>query len=219
MGAEQERARRTRRGWTTRLSTGHAVMVLAGLLGVVLTLGVLRDDREGTAVLVAASDLVPGTVLDRASVRVARVDASADLLAELVPADTVAAVDGSVATQPVAAGAPLPRDAVAEAASGSATRSMSFPLPRARALGGALEAGERVDVLGVAQGAAEAAYVMTDAEVLAVAGADRGPLGTSDELTVTLAVDSDAARRVAAALEAGTVTLVRATGAPPMDAR
>ena len=203
------------------MSTGHAVMVLAGLLGVVLTLSVLRtadDDRE---VLVAATDLVPGTVIDQDAVRVARVDAGADILASLYAPEALETLEGQVVTGAVAEGALLSRESVRPATDGSATRSMTFPLPRARALGGALDTGDRVDVLGVAQSGAGAEYVMTDAEVLAVDGARGGPLGTSDELTVTLAVDAEGALRVATALESGTVTLVRSTGAPAVtsDAR
>ncbi len=56
---------------------------------------------------------------------------------------------------------------------------------------------------------------MTDVEVLDIDGASGGPLGAPDELTVTLAVDADAAVRLAAALDGGTVTLVRSTGAAP----
>ena len=43
---------------------------------------------------------------------------------------------------------------------------MSFPFPQARALGGALDAGDRVDVLAVRQDGSDAGYVMTDVEVL-----------------------------------------------------
>ncbi len=72
---------------------------------------------------------------------------------------------------------------------------MSFPLPQARALGGALDAGDRVDVLAVQQGGSEAGYVMTDVEVLDVDGAGGGPLGAPDDFTMTIAVDADAAVR------------------------
>jgi hypothetical protein len=57
---------------------------------------------------------------------------------------------------------------------------------------------------------------MTAVEVLAVDGARGGPLGTSDDVTVTLAVEAGSAVRLAAALEGGTVTLVRSTGAEPV---
>ena len=95
---------------------------------------------------------------------------------------------------------------------------MSFPIPRAHALGGALDTGDRVDILAVGQDGADAGYVMTDVEVLAVDGGRGGPLGTTDDVTLTIAVDSDGAVRLAAALERGTVTLVRSTGAAPNEA-
>jgi Flp pilus assembly protein CpaB len=200
------------------MSTGHVVMLLAGLLGVILTTGVLRNAGDDTAVLVAAEDLVPGTVLDDRAVRLARLDASAEVLGSLVPADAVDDVTGQVVTAAVAEGALLTSDVLAPESSGAAGRAMSIPLPRARALGGALDVGDRVDVLAVAQGGSDAAYVMTDAEVLAVEGDRSGPLGDADELTITLAVDAERALALATALEAGPVTLVRSTGAPPLAA-
>jgi hypothetical protein len=59
---------------------------------------------------------------------------------------------------------------------------------------------------------------MTDVEVLAVDRGRGGPLGTPEDITLTIAVESDGAVRLASALERGTVTLVRSTGAAPIDA-
>jgi Flp pilus assembly protein CpaB len=204
---------RARRRLAARMSTGHVVMLVAGLLGVVLTLSVLRTDHGGRAVIVAASDLVPGTVIDRDAIRVERVDASAAVLASTFAADEVEQLRGRVATAPISKGALLSRESVRAAEEGAAARSMSFPLPKAHALGGALSTGDRVDVLAVQHDGGRAGYVLTDAHVLAVDGARRGPLATTDDMTVTLAVDAKAAVRLAAALEGGTVTLVRSTGA------
>jgi Flp pilus assembly protein CpaB len=205
--------RAARRQLAARMSTGHVVMVLAGLLGVVLTLSVLRTDAGGRPVVVAASDLVPGTVINRDAIRVERVDASAAVLASTFGADEIAQLQGHVATASMRRGQLLTRESVSAADAGAATRSMSFPLPEAHALGGALDAGDHVDVLAVQHDGGRAGYVMTDARVLAVDGAHRGPLATTHDVTVTLAVDTNAAVRLAAALEGGTVTLVRATGA------
>src|SRR5207253_9331202 len=74
---------RTRREMSSRLSTGHVVMVLAGALGVLLTLTVLRSADDTRPVLVAARDLAPGTVINDSSVHVARVHADASVLATL----------------------------------------------------------------------------------------------------------------------------------------
>ena len=56
----------------------------------------------------------------------------------------------------------------------------------------------------------------TDIQVLAFTSSGSGPLQGSDDASVTIAVASDAAARIASALETGTITLVRATGATPL---
>jgi len=205
----------TGRRITSRLSTGHVVMIVAGLLGVVLTLSVLRQSDEGPRRLVAATDLAPGTVIDADAVRAEPVDASASVLGGTFGEYDLGELRGQVVTAPISKGALVARDAVRPRREGGVARSMSFPLPMARAMGSALESGDRVDVIAVHEGGTDAAYVMTDAEVLDVDGARGGPLGAPDDVTITLAVDADAAIRVATALEAGPVTLVRSTGAMP----
>jgi Flp pilus assembly protein CpaB len=194
-------------------------MILAGLLGVILTLSLLRASDDRRAVLVAATDLAPGTLIGDDSVRIEHVDARAEVLASMYAPADLDELRGRVATTSIAKGALLTRDVIQATAAGAAARSMSFPLPRARALGGALDRGDRVDVIAVQRDTSEAGYVMTDVEVVDVDGAGGGPLGGGpDELTVTLAVTPNTAVRLASALETGTVTLVRSTGASPADA-
>ena len=56
---------------------------------------------------------------------------------------------------------------------------------------------------------------MTDAEVVAVEGRSGGALsGASDDVTITLVVEPATAPVLASAIDAGTVILVRSTGAP-----
>ena len=218
VGAEQGFApRRTGRGVVSRLSTGHVVMLVAGLLGVVLTLSVLRSADDTRAVLVAADDVVPGTVIAADSVRTARIDADRAVMASLYGPEDLDALEGRVATASIAKGSLVTRDAVQSSDAGAAVRSMSFPIPRAHALGGALTSGDRVDILAVGQDGSDAGYVMAGVEVLAVDGGRGGPLGTPEDVTLTIAVEADGALRLAAALERGTVTLVRSTGAAPND--
>jgi Flp pilus assembly protein CpaB len=195
------------------MSTGHVVMVVAGLLGVVLTLSILRTGGDDHEVFVAAKDLVPGTVIDGDAVRIDRLDASAAVLATTFAAGELEELQGRIVSTPIKEGSLVSRAAVDASEAGAAARSMSFPLPKARALAGALDPGDRVDVLAVRQDGTGAGYVTTDAEVLAVDGAHDGPLGTDDDLTITLAVDARTAVRLAGALQGGTVTLVRSTGA------
>jgi Flp pilus assembly protein CpaB len=192
-------------------------MLLAGALGVLLTLSVLRAADHSEPVIVASHELAPGTVLGSGDVRVARVRVGRDTLATLFAGSDVAPVRGQVVTSAIHAGALVPRGAVRSVDAAAATRIMSFVLPRARAVDGKLASGDRVDVIAVERDTGRAGYVITDAEVTAVDSHGSGPLaGTSEDVTVSLVVDPDTAPRLAVALDAHTVTLVRATGAAPL---
>ena len=110
-------------------------MVLAGLLGALLTLGLLRSAGATRPVLVAAHDLVPGTVVDEEALAVAHLDAGDDVIAHLFAAGEAGELHGLVVTAPVARGAPVTRDDVGPADAGTAPRAMSFAVPRANAVG------------------------------------------------------------------------------------
>ncbi len=194
-------------------------MLLAGALGVLLTLSVLRAADDTQPVLVAAKELTPGTVLGDSELRVAHVQVDGEVLATLFGSADVAALRGQVVTSTIREGALVARGDVRELGAHAATRVMSFPLPRAHAVGGKLISGDRVDVVAVERSTARSGYVLADAEVIAVESRSGGPLaGASDDVTVSLVVDAGGAPRLAAALDAGTVTLVRATGAAPLPA-
>ena len=205
--------RTRRRTLVSRVSTGHLVMVLAGVLGALLTLNVLRAADSTTPVLVAARDLTPGSVIDHDAVRVARVHADGDVLASLLPASAIEQLRGQVATTSVVEGSLLSREQFKGAEAGAATRLMSFPLARARAVGGQLDAGDAVDVLAVERDTGRSGYVVTNLQVVAIEGSSSGPLDTEGDLTITVSVEPREATRLAAALEVATVTVVRSTGA------
>jgi Flp pilus assembly protein CpaB len=193
-------------------------MLLAGALGVLLTLSALRTAAHTDAVLVAAHDLVPGATLQPGDLGVAQIHADREALAEMFGAAALESLRGDVVTAKVPAGALLTRGSVRSAEANAAARVMSFALPRARAVDGHLTGGDRIDIVAVDHDAARATYVMKDAEVLAVDTSGGGPLsGASDDVTISLAVDAEDAPRLAAALDANVVTLVRATGAAPID--
>ena len=198
------------------MSTGHVVMVVSGLLGALLTLTALHAADHTTPILAAARDLPSGTVIDAQAVRVARVHTDAATLATLIDSDQLAAISGRVAVEDIPAGALLTRAALRSASEGLAPRAMSFPIPRSRAVGGALDTGDRVDVLAVQRNTGRSSYVASNVEVLDFRSQDSGPLQESDDASVTIAVDSAAAARIASAIETGTITLVRATGAAPL---
>jgi Flp pilus assembly protein CpaB len=195
-------------------------MVLAGALGVLLTLTVLRSAGGTQPVLVAAHDLAPGTVLENASFRVARVHADNDVMSTLFAADQLDTLRGHVVTSVVHEGELVAHTAVAERDRTSSARTMSFAVPRTRAVGGKLQTGDRVDVVAVDHDSGRGDYVVTDAEVVAAESRGTGALsGASDDITVTLVVDPETAPALAAAADGGTVTLVRATGAAPIGER
>jgi Flp pilus assembly protein CpaB len=200
----------------SRVSTGHLVMVLAGLLGALLTLNVLRAADTTTAVLVAAKDLTPGAVIDDEAVRVAHVHADGDVLSSLLPAAALDELRGQVATSAVHQGTLLAQEQFQSVDAGSASRLMSFPLPRARAVAGKLDAGDAIDILAVERDTGRTGYVVTNVPVVALEGNSSGPLDAEGDLTVTVSVEPEHAARIAAALEVATVTIVRSTGAEPL---
>lgn len=207
-----EVASRPRRSLVSRLSAGHLVMALAGLLGALLTLAALRSADDTIAVAVARHDLEPGTVVGADSFRLVDVKVGASTAATLLPADRIGAVAGQVLVRPLHEGELVTRSLLQPASSGAAGRSMSFAVSRDRAVGGDLSAGDRIDVVAADDGTAR--YVLTAAEVLDVDTGGSGPLrGGTDDVTVTVAVDERTAIDLAAALDGGTVTLVRSTGA------
>jgi Flp pilus assembly protein CpaB len=202
-----------RRALSSRVSTGHIVMVLAGLLGALLTLSALRAADDTRPVLVAAHDIVPGTVVHERWLRISRIHADDGVLASLFDASAINDLSGQVAITRIPAGSLLTHDDVRPVSAGHAPRAMSFPIPIPRAVGGALVAGDRVDVLAVRHNTGRTSYVATDVQVLAFSRNGGSPLQGSEDASVTLAVDPEAAARIASAQETGSVTLVRATGA------
>ena len=198
----------------TRVSSGHVVMVLAGALGVLLTLSVVRASDHTRAVLAAARNLAPGTVLDGGSVRTTRIHAEGTVNASLFGVEQVGALRGHVVTGPVAAGALLTRDNVREGSDGTTPRIMSFPLPKARAVDGKLARGDRIDIVAVDHERGVAEYVRHDVLVVDVDARGSGALsGASGDVTVTVAVDAGTAPRLAAAIDTQVVSLVRTASA------
>jgi Flp pilus assembly protein CpaB len=207
-------ARASRRAWYSRMSAGHAAMLVAGVLGACCTLVALRGTDHRVEVLVARADLAPGTVVTAGDLRAVGVNADTAAMATLVRSDAEGALVGHVVTDRVAAGHFLSASDVQRAGATGARRSMSFPIDRAHALDGALVAGDRVDVIAADTHTNAAGYVATNAEVLHVGGAGgHGPLTATDSMTVTLAVDPAVALDIASALHGHDLTLVRTTGA------
>ncbi len=202
-----------RRRLASRLSAGHLIMIVAGLVGMLLTLALLRNADERVEVAVAAHDLRTGDVLSTDDVRYERVKMDGDLLGTVLHRDDVARLDGAIAVHPVGSGELISRTDVRPAAAPSGLRAVSIPIDRARAVNGELVPGDRVDVLHAAE--AEVAVVVAGAEVLDVSDPAGGAaLGSVEEqFTVTLAVDARGALLLTAAITDGDLLLARSTGA------
>ena len=187
-------------------------MILAGLLTFVLVANALRSREATVEVAVAAADVAPGAVLAPDAVRTSTLPATSSLRESLIAPETLR-TERWVATRRIAAGEPVLRSALARAAAPGGLRAMSVPVSPDHAAGGELAIGDRVDVIS-ADGA-QATYVVRNAEVIGVAPR-RGSGGLSSsagQFYVTIAVEADPALRLAAAIRAGKIEVLRATGA------
>jgi Flp pilus assembly protein CpaB len=190
-------------------------MVVAGLLGLLLSLAVLRRADSSVAVLVARHDLAPGTRIDAALFRATDVHVDPAPLANLVTPAAIAALQGRVVRAPMLAGDLLERSDLVAPATGAAARSVSFPVDESVAVDGQLGAGDRIDVLAASDDGARSGYVLAGADVVAVHSNGSGPLRAGDgQITITVTVDAAGAQRLASALHGDHLLVVRATGAP-----
>jgi hypothetical protein len=99
-------------------------------------------------------------------------------------------------------------------------QTMSFALPRNAAVAGTLRPGERIDVLATygTSDAAYTAYIVRGVPLLRVTGPDGGPLGTSSDVVLTVAVTELAdVQALGHAVSAASVFVTRSTALPGSD--
>lgn len=197
----------------TRLSRGHVLMVVAGLVAVLGNLVLLTGGETSRPAVLAARDLVPGTVVRSGDLSVATVPDD-DSLAGL--AEDPDALVGLVVTDRVETGDLLRRnDAVEPTAVDREVRHLSVPIPPERAVGGDLRPDDRVDVIGASEEGAR--YLVTDVRVVAVGQPSAG-LGQLTQHHVVLEVDPAGALCLADALDGDRLDVVRSTGQAPVEA-
>lgn len=195
-----------------RVSKGHVVMALAGLIGVVLSFAVLRQREGETAVLVAAHEIRAGETVGASDFRSERVTLTAGVLATVARAGARGRLVGRIAGSTIGAGELVTLRTLRPRAAPHGLRAMSIPIDPARAVGGRLATGDRVDVLFAGEEAVS--IIVADAPVLAVDARGRGGIGESaSPFTVTIAVDARQSELVAAAVADGEISLARTTGA------
>lgn len=189
------------------------ITLLAGLLAMLLVFSVLRERDTTFRVAVAGSEIRAGTVVGQAPFRLVNVHVPADVRDALVDPAALAGLRGWVAARTIRPGEPVSRGDLRPPAAPSALRAMSIPVEAAHAVGGALAAGDRVDVVQVDEDG-QARYVVSGAEVLAVNRPGTGVIGAAaGSSSITVAVDARQALRLAAAIRGQRFEIVRSTGA------
>jgi Flp pilus assembly protein CpaB len=202
----------------SRLSRGHVLMVVAGLAAAALAFAALRTRPGDVKVAVAAREIRAGARVVAADFRVVSVSLGTAQLAPLVTAAGVHSVVGAISGATIEPGELVPRRWLRPRAARHGLRSISIPIDPARAVGGHLAVGDRVDVLLADD--RTVAIIVPDAEVLAVDERGRGGIGDSaSPFTVTIAVDEEQSRAVAAAVVGDGLSLARTTGATPATER
>ena len=201
-----------------RWTLGHVLPFVLAIFAVIFVLAALRDRAAQTPVVVATHQIPAGATITAADTRTVKMRTSdADALTGLLSPTQISR--GLVAAATIATGEPILRtETITGPADGSGLGSMSLPVPVDRADGGALTVGDTVDVIeGTPTGAS---YLAQGLSVLAVsAPATSGVLaGTTTDYSITVAVDSPTALRLAAALASSSTAsgnaleVVRSTG-------
>ena len=166
-----------------------------------------------TAYAVATRDLAPGDTIDTSALQLVAIDLPDGQRRRSY--DQLGPLQGLTVVEPVLAGELVQEGALVPTGADPGMRIVSFAVPRARAVNGSLTAGERVDVLGTYGNGEESCTHLVVADVLVTkVGETGGALVAEGDLTISVALSSpDSELAVAHAAAAGTVTLVRTTGA------
>ncbi len=204
----------TKRGMMSRLSTGHVIMVLAGLLAALLNFTLLQQRDEVFQVVVTNRPLLPGQTVVLDDFTHGEIRASQELLDTFVMVDAVASLEGQVAVRPIAVGNVVSAADFSPAAAPLEQRAMSVPVDAAKAVNGSLTTNDIVDIILVDDG--RASYVALAIEVLAVPAPQEG-FASAAKYAVTISVDDETALRVASAIGIGELHLVRSTGSQMAD--
>lgn len=186
-------------------------MLTAALAAVLLNYSVLRARDDTVRVAVASEALRAGNAVTASSFEFVDVRVDDKLAATLLTPEGLSEMEGWVATGGVPAGELVRATDLQAPSAPAAQRAMSLPVDPTHAVAGALEPGDRVDVIEVRDGTAR--YLVTATEVLAVGDVARGGLEGLTGFSITLAVDDEAALRLAEALHDGALDVVRSTGA------
>lgn len=189
----------------------HILIALAVVLAFVFNFLALQDRDNTTLVAIANSDMEAGDRVSSGDIRFTPIPADFEGVDSLVDEEGWSQVEGWILTRAVSAGSVIDLASLNAGSGEGNLRSMSLPVPVEHAAGGLLVAGDVVDVIAVDDGAAS--FVASGISVVRVAPTDSGGIGAFGQYHVVVAVTSEQALNLAAAIDGGSIEIVRATGA------
>jgi Flp pilus assembly protein CpaB len=190
-------------------------MLVVGATAFLLSYAVLRDNTDLLELVVAATDLPAGVVIEERMLGTSVIQLADSIRPPGVLSRTeadAAVADGATLTAAIPAGSVL-RESDLTNTGPPRARAMAVSIDRAHAVDGAIAPGDIVDIVVVERGTARFALVSVH-----VTGVSDPGGTTSRAMTLTVEVDEDSALRLAHAMSMGSLEVVRATGAEPADA-
>lgn len=206
-GTSARASRQVRR----RPSASHILIAVAVILAFGLNYLALQDRDATVQVAVAVAPLTAGAVFTASNARLVDISSDFEGLDGLVLAEELGGLEGWIVGRAIGAGGLIDKGSVVEPGSHEGLRVMSIPIGVEHAVGAALSAGDRADVISVVDG--EAAFVATDLEVIGAADLEGGRLSAAGSYYVIVAVEADQALAIATAIDHGSVEVIRSTGA------
>lgn len=174
------------------------------------------------AFVVATAAIEPGTRLGSVDEVAARfgtiaLELHGEVADRLVPAADVDQLVGRIVVAPLQPGDLLSASQVVADGGVDGAHTLSFALPRTAAVGGSLQPGERIDVLGTFGSGDNAytTYVVRAIPLLRVTAPDGGSMAASSELTLTVAItDPGDVQALGHAVNTANVFVVRSVADP-----
>lgn len=194
--------------------------ILGGLLVAAAVVGLFYASTQTDAGprhswVVAGRALPPGTRLAAGDLRRVPIDLPAEVAARAFanPSELV----GATLIAPLAGGDLVQASAVVAKGSGPSSRELTFVVA-GPALGGSVEQGERIDVLATyGNGGDAVTSVVLKQALIVTIDRGRGRAGDQSDAAITVALDDPADEvALAHAVQTAKLTVVRATGAPPI---
>ena len=209
-----ERTVRRRRGLPGSRAVVGGLLVAASAVGL-FAATTTSGGGPAHSYVVARHELAPGTRLQASDLELAPMELATAVRSRAF--DNAQPLVGATLVAPLGAGELVQSSAVVARKGETSSRELSFTLERGRVSAG-IKQGERADLLAT-YGAGTDAFtvVVVRSALLVTIDRPRTSSGDAGAPTVTVAVDDPAdALALAHAIQLGKVTLVRATGAPPL---